>query len=175
VACFTGKLVFFEGWEPQETRKTYSRAQSAALSHHIDLYGPACKSKYAALREQQQVRGSCFAKKGNLRGPNNACRLRKNAHALTVLHTVPGSGVMHIRYLGITLVRPRLALNRDMAKPADPAFAPSRSRAGAAVASRRTLRNIALAQPSRQRLSTFAAAASADAAAAKVAQTQIAA
>ena len=47
-SCFASKFVFFEGWEPQEARKTRSRAQSAAHSHAIDLYGPACKSKYAA-------------------------------------------------------------------------------------------------------------------------------
>ena len=47
-SCLVGKFVFFEGWEPQEARKTRSRAKSAAHSHAIDLYGPACKSKYAA-------------------------------------------------------------------------------------------------------------------------------
>jgi len=72
------------------------------------------------LREQPQLRGNCFAKKRKLRGPENACRLRKSAHALAALGKVPGSELMRIRGQYSTLVRPRLALARGgMAKPAD--------------------------------------------------------
>ena len=72
------------------------------------------------LREQPQLRGNCFAKKRKLRGPENACRLRKSAHALAALDKVPGSELMRIRGQYSTLVRPQLALARGgMAKPAD--------------------------------------------------------
>jgi len=43
VACFTDKLIYFEGWEPP--RKMRSRAHSAANTPHIGLYGSACKSQ----------------------------------------------------------------------------------------------------------------------------------
>jgi len=46
--CFGGKLLIFEGLEPQKTRETRSRAQSPAHPHQIGLHGPDCNSKYAA-------------------------------------------------------------------------------------------------------------------------------
>jgi len=46
--CFAGKLIIFEGLEPQKTRETRSRTQSPAQPHRIGLHGPDCNSKYAA-------------------------------------------------------------------------------------------------------------------------------
>ena len=72
-----------------------------------------------ALREQPQLRGSCFARKHKLRRPDNTYTLRKSAHALAVLGKVPGSVLMHVRCHGSTLVQRRLALaHGDMAKQA---------------------------------------------------------
>jgi len=82
VSYFAGNFIIFEGHEAQTPRKTHSRALSAALSHHIGLSGPACNSKHEAgspAWAAAQLRGSCCAQKRKLRGPENACRLKKRA------------------------------------------------------------------------------------------------
>jgi len=47
-SCFAGKLFIFEGYDPQKTRKSRSRAQSPAQPQHIGLHGLDCISEYVA-------------------------------------------------------------------------------------------------------------------------------